>query len=153
MERDMTREQIQEFSLRISQCSRTELVVITDEIIITYIEEARKALKNKDRKDFLFQLKKARQFVDELCGALDMRFELSSQLMNLYSYVRNCLIKAGIRNTEENLADAVKVMQRLRSAFSEVAKTDHSGKVIENSQKVYAGLTYGPGSKLNEVVL
>lgn len=149
----MTREQIQEFSLRISQCSRTELVVITDEIVITYIEEAKKALEGGDREDFLFQLKKARQFVDELCSALDMRFELSLQLMKLYSYVRSCLIKAGIRNTEENLADAIKVMQELKSAFTEVAKTDHSGKVIENSQKVYAGLTYGPGSKLNEVVL
>lgn len=149
----MTREQIKDFSLRISQCSRTELVVITDEIIISYIEEAEKALDSGNRETFLFQLKKARQFIDELCSALDMRFELSFQLMNLYSYVRDCLIKAGIRNTKESLADAVKVIQGLKEAFAEVAKTDHSGKVIENSQKVYAGLTYGPGSKLNEVVL
>lgn len=149
----MTREQIKEFSLRISQCSRTELVVITDEIIIAYIQEAEKSFENGDREDFLFQLKKARQFVDELCSALDMRLELSFQLMRLYSYVRDCLVKAGIKNTKENLPDAIKVMQELKKAFTEVAKTDHSGKVIENSQKVYAGLTYGPGSKLNEVVL
>lgn len=149
----MTREQIKEFSLRISQCSRTELVVITDEIVVAYIRAAQAALQKEDREDFLFQLKKAGQFIDELCTALDMRFDLSYQLINLYSYVKRCLIQSGIRNTGDELDGAVKVMEGLRDAFREVAKTDHSGKVIENSQKVYAGLTYGPGSKLNEVVL
>lgn len=149
----MTREQIKEFSLRISQCSRTELVVITDEIVVAYIRAAQAALQKEDREDFLFQLKKAGQFVDELCMALDMRFDLSYQLINLYSYVKKCIIQSSIRNTGDELDGAVKVMESLRDAFREVAKTDHSGKVIENSQKVYAGLTYGPGSKLNEVVL
>lgn len=149
----MTQEKIKEFSLRISQCSRTELVVITDEIIIAYIGAAQEALQKGDREDFLFQLKKARQFLDELCSALDMRFDISYQLMNLYSYVRRCLIKSGIENSSEELIPAVRVIESLKKAFEEVAKGDKSGKVIENSQKVYAGLTYGPGSKLNEVVL
>lgn len=148
----MTQEKIKEFSLRISQCSRTELVVITDEIILSYIGAAEVAMHRGDREDMLFQLKKARQFVDELCSALDMRFDISYQLMNLYSYVRRCLIKAGTRTSAEELKEASKVMERLKKAFEEVAKSDTSGKVIENSQRVYAGLTYGPGSKLNEVV-
>lgn len=48
----MTEEKIREFSLRISQTSRTGLVAITDEIIITYIEDAKKALGENDKEAF-----------------------------------------------------------------------------------------------------
>ena len=53
----------------------------------------------------------------------------------------------------EALKETQKVMERLKLSFSEVSKKDHSGSVIEGSQKVYAGLTYGPGSRLNETVI
>lgn len=35
-------------------------------------------------------------------------------------------------------------------SFEQVAKEDHSGPVMEHSQQLYAGLTYGKGT-LNEV--
>lgn len=43
-------------------------------------------------------------------------------------------------------------MESLHSAFEEVAKQDTSGAVMQNTQQVYAGLTYGKG-KLNEVFM
>ena len=43
-------------------------------------------------------------------------------------------------------------MEKLRKSFEEVAKQDTSGSVVQNSQKVYAGLTYGKGT-LNEVFM
>ena len=63
----MTEEKIREFSLRISQTSRTGLVAITDEIIITYIEDAKKALGENDKEAFLFNIGKAKQF-RWICG-------------------------------------------------------------------------------------
>ena len=49
--------------------------------------------------------------------------------------------------------DAVReVMTKLKEAFEEVAKQDTSGPLMENTQQVYAGLTYGKGS-LNEVLI
>ena len=57
----MTEEKIREFSLRISQTSRTGLVAITDEIIITYIGDAKKALGENDKEAFLFNIGKAKQ--------------------------------------------------------------------------------------------
>ena len=45
-----------------------------------------------------------------------------------------------------------KVMESLHSAFAEVAKQDTSGAVMQNTQQVYAGLTYGKG-RLNEVFM
>lgn len=149
----MTEEKIKEFSLRISQCSRTELVVITDEIVIDYLKDAKKAYQSESREPFLFVLKKARQFIDVLSSALDMRFEISYDLINLYNYVKRCIIQADARYTDEHLDEIISIMENLRDAFVQVAKNDHSGSVVTNSQKVYAGLTYGPGSKLNEVII
>ena len=148
----MTQEQLKDFSLRISQCNRTELIVIMDDIIIAYIKGAQEGLKQGEKEAFRFQLEKARQFLDELSSALDMRFEISHQLSRLYSYVRKSLILAGTREKEENLEQCISIIERLREAFEQVAKSDHSGKMIEGSQKVYAGLTYGPGSNLNEII-
>jgi flagellar protein FliS len=149
----MTEEKIKEYSLRISQCSRSGLVVITDEIIIDYITSAKEAFGKGDIKEFRFCIKKAEQFVNELSSALDMRYEISGQLIQIYSYIRSCLIRADIRQSDEELDAAAGLVEKLMDAFKEVAKSDHSGSVMETTQKVYAGLTYGPGSKLNEVIL
>ena len=40
----------------------------------------------------------------------------------------------------------------LLESFEEVARQDESGPVMENTQQIYAGLTYGKDS-LNEVFL
>ena len=148
----MTEEKIREFSLRISQTSRTGLVAITDEIIITYIEDAKKALGENDKEAFLFNIGKAKQFVDDLSSSLDMRFEISYELQRLYSFIRGRLIIAEGRENAEYLDVCIEMLEKLKSAFEKVAQSDHSGNVIQGSQKVYAGLTYGPGSTLNEVV-
>lgn len=148
----MTPEQIKDFSLRISQCNRTELIVIMDEIIIAYIKGAQDGLMQGEKETFRFQLEKARQFLDELSSSLDMRFEISHELSSLYSYVRKSLILASAKENGENLAQCISIMERLREAFEQVTKNDQSGKMIQGSQKVYAGLTYGPGSNLNEIV-
>ena len=99
----MTEEKIREFSLRISQTSRTGLVAITDEIIITYIKDAKKALGENDKEAFLFNIGKAKQFVDDLSSSLDMRFEISYELQRLYSFIRGRLIIAEGRENAEYL--------------------------------------------------
>ncbi len=148
----MTEEKKKEFSLRIAQCSKTELVVITEEIIICYIQDARKYLEEGDVPGFRVEIKKAQQFVDQLSSALDMRFPISYELLSLYNYVRKCFLLADVRKETVRLDEAEKIIDELRVAFAEVAKKDTSGSVMENSQKVYAGFTYGPGSNLNEIV-
>lgn len=148
----MTDEKLKEFSLKISQSTKTGLVVVTDEIIIHYIELAQEAFERNDMDDFRFQLKKARQFVDELSSALDMRFGISYELQRLYSFVRKTLILAECKEQQDGLMECIRMMEKLKGAFECVAKSDNSPKVMEGSQKVYAGLTYGPGSNLNEYV-
>ena len=62
----MTKEEIKEFSLRIADSSKTELVVITYDIIINYIDGAIKAYEEEELENVVFNLQKAKQFVNNL---------------------------------------------------------------------------------------
>ena len=84
-------------------------------------------------------------------GALDLQYEVSLQLFQLYRFAQKRLIEASYEETDKKLEDAIPIFRELREAFSEVAKQDNSGPVMRNIDQVYAGLTYGKGS-LNEIV-
>ena len=149
----MTKNEIREFSLRIAEGSKTDLVVTTYDIILHYIAEAEAAVAEDNKDDVVFNLQKAKQFVNHLSSCLDFKFSISAELMRLYIYINNCLVKDIIkRNT--NHADSIRnVIKGLREAFSQISSQDTSGKAIKNSEQVYVGYTYGKTSTLNEVIV
>ncbi len=148
----MTKELIQAYTARISQASKTELVVITYEIILSDIKEAEDTFRDGDHPQYARILKHAVLLVNELMRSLDYRFEISYNLLNLYVYVSKCLINAGYQKNTELLASAESVLQKLKAGFEGILQEDPSGPVMQNTQQLYAGLTYGKGV-LNEVFI
>ena len=53
------------------------------------------------------------------------------------------MAKAVIKKDLEELAGAEVVLMNLYEAFLEAAKQDHSNPLMQNTQQVYAGITYG----------
>ncbi len=149
----MTKSELKDFSLRIAASSKTGLVVITYDIIINYINSAKVSLENEDIDEFRFNLKKAKQFIDDLSSNLDMRFEISYNLMQLYVYANDCILKSGIEKDTQKLDSIIEMMLKLKDSFEEVSKSDMSGKMMNPNEQVYAGLTYGPNSQLDEITL
>jgi flagellar protein FliS len=143
----MNKEQIREYSMRISQSNRTQVVVITYEIIINYLDSGRVCLDNGNDTEFVFNVKKARQFVNQLSSALDFKYEISYELMNLYMYASDCLLKSELRREDVNLSTVRNMMEKLREAFAKVSESDNSGAVMQGGEKVYAGLTYGKNAQ------
>lgn len=139
----MTKEQINEFSMRISQSNKTQIVVITYEIIINYLDSAQLSIHNNDIDDFVFNVKKARQFLNQLSSALDFRYNISKELMSLYMFANECLIKSEVKRQDIHLADIRKMMVSLHGAFEEVSKQDTSLPQMQGGSVVYEGLTYG----------
>ncbi len=139
----MTKEQINEFSLRISQSNKTQIVVITYEIIINYLDSARISIDNSNVTDFVFNVKKARQFINQLSSALDFKYKISFDLMNLYMYANECLIKSEVKLEDVNICVVKNMMMKLKSAFETVSMEDKSASAMQGKEKVYAGLTYG----------
>lgn len=150
----MNKEKINEYAVRISQSSRGQLVAISCEIAVEYMQDARSALKENDKKMFSFYIKKAMDFVDNLSSSLDMKYPIAGNLLSLYIYVKRILIHANVSCTDENIESCISVIKSIGEAYNEIAKKDENGqKLIENSQQIYAGYTYGRNSQLNEYVV
>ena len=148
----MTQEQIQTYTLRVSQASPCELVVIMYDIILDDVKNAREAKKAGDEKQYQADLVHAGKFVNELMDALDFSQQISFRLMSLYIYVNKMLVKARINKKWDSLNDVELVIERLRAGYDGIKDQDTSGPVMQNVQQVYAGLTYGKGT-LNETYL
>ena len=83
----MTREQIQTYTLRVSQASPCELIVILYDIILDDVNNAKEALASGDNKQYQTDLSHAVRVVNELMEALDFSEKISYRLMSLYIYV------------------------------------------------------------------
>lgn len=148
----MTDEEVQAFSLRVTQANQSELTVITYEIVLKYIADAISSLSENDIDSYVIYNTKAREFLRELMAALTYTDEVSYNLIKIYSYVHGLLVKAGYDKDKSKLETASGMLNTLLVAFRKVAENDTSSPVMMNTQQVYAGLTYGKGY-LNETTL
>ena len=149
----MTKEEMKNFSLRIAESSKTELVVITYDVILNYIESAIKSYEDEDLDAVVFNLQKAKQFVNNLSSCLDFKYAISRELLSLYLYVNKCLVKDIVKRNPAHADDIKAVITKLRESYNEISPLDNSGKVMKNSEQVYVGYTYGRTSTLNEVIV
>ena len=141
----MTKEQKQQFTLRITQANKTELLVILYDMILTYIDEAKQAYAKKDRAAFRDAIRKIRGCNQELIASIHLDVEPAMNLLSLYLYVNRELVQADIHYDLEHLEHVCMVISGLREAYVVAAAQDRSGAVMQNTQTVYAGLTYGRG--------
>lgn len=147
----MTKECKQQFTLRITQANKTEMIVILYEMVLTYMSDAEKELEKGDITAYREALRKTRGCIGELLASLNLEYELAARLLSLYLYCNRELIKADIRKEAEPLTHVRSIIEKLLTAYRELAGQDTSGPVMQNSQTVYTGLTYGK-NKLSEDV-
>jgi flagellar protein FliS len=148
----MNKEAIQFFTARITQASKSELVVILYEMTLTKIEEAERSYRENNLSYFDKELKGAQRYVSELMASLDYRYKISYDLLSLYLYTNKQIISAIVKQNPLTLQRAKAVLKKLLTGFKEVSKADTSGPMMRNTQQLYAGLTYGKGT-LNETFI
>ena len=122
----MDREAIKTYSYRISQATRSELVVIVYDIIRDYLKDA---VSTSDNAVFKEKLHMAMRGIDQLITGLDMQYELSGNLYVLYNYMKRTLIGAQV-SYDKNVVN--------------------SAPLMKNTEKVYSGLTYSKYGAGNE---
>ena len=143
----MTDQRKKEFSLRITQANKTELIVILYEMYLDYLGEAENAA--QDKRAFREAIRKARNCLNELMNSLNFDYDTAYHLFQLYLYVSREMTSADVCADVKPLKNCRMVIEELLTAYREVSRQDTSGPVMENTQTVYAGLTYGKG-KLTE---
>lgn len=139
----MTSEMKQQFTLRISQANPTELVVILYEMLLQYVEEARAAVREQNRQSVTESIKRARGCMNELLQSVNPQYEVGRNLNRIYFFCIRRLANSQYHMEEKPLTEIEKVICPLLEAYREISTRNPAGPVMENSQSVYVGLTYG----------
>lgn len=147
----MEKELLQEFSNRVIQANRSQLVVTIYDIILASLADGRVAFQKGDTGEFKHSMERAQSLVMELVKSLDFNYKISYDLFSLYLFVNRRILHTLARNKIELLDGTDKVIKNLRDAFEKVSRQDDSPPLMANTQKIYAGLTYGKGSDLSEM--
>ena len=148
----MTKEKTQEYTRRISQANPTDMVVVIYDIALGYAKDARVAISGKDSGSLNMAVVNIRRCINELIASLDYNYSPAGELLMLYTYCSRRLSTVSTEKDETALAEVENIISGLRDAYAEIAEKNTSGAVMENTQSVYAGLTYGRGVLNEEIV-
>lgn len=83
--------------------SPEELVLMLYNGIIRFIDEAKTALQKKDYVETNAKIQRAQDIITELMLTLDMNYDISKNLYNLYDYMLRRLIDANVKKDIEIL--------------------------------------------------
>ena len=147
----MTPEKKQEFTLKISEANKTQMITIIYEMVMYYLDEAIESIGVGKKDDAVKSIMRAQNCIDELINSLNMDYELAKNLYQIYIFSKKELTVACATFSINRIWRVLKNFKNLHGAYEELEKEDTSGKLMGNTQKVYAGLTYGKHS-LNEDV-
>lgn len=139
----MQKEQIQEFTRKITQSNKTGLTVITYDIFFVYLKDAINALENKEWDVHKQSIRQAQRCINELINTLNFAYELSAELYRTYAYCRELLATAIYKRNNVELQECEELMRMLYVGFVKVAESDDSAPLMKNTEQVYAGYTYG----------
>ena len=145
----MTKSEINAYTMRVAQASKSELIVIMYEMAVKYIDDGTEALQAGNVQEFRVNIKRAKTVVNELASVLDLRFSVSSNLLALYTYMNNVMVKSDITLKTDDLIRVRAMLEKLHTAFGKVSEQDNTEPLMKNVQQVYSGLTYSRNS-LNE---
>ena len=147
----MTEEQKQAYTRRITLANKTQLVTILYEMTADYMKDAKAAISAQDGAEADRQIQHAQACVDQLIHGLDMQVEISNNLLQLYLYAKQELIRAVTDHDPQHFENAGIVINGLHETYVQLEKMDDSRPEMENTQSVVAGMTYGQ-SGLNEAI-
>ena len=76
--------------------------------------------------------------------SLNTEYEMARNMYSLYVFFLKELVKAENKENGISILETIKPMiESLRNAYETVAAENKNGPLMQNTQTVYAGLTYG----------
>ncbi len=145
----MTKEQVSAYTLRISQANTSALAVVLYDMILDDMEEGIRVYDAGDLERFEAIVKQAQSFLQELMFMSKMDTPTGCDVMSIYLYVNKQFLLSIVRRKPVEWKVCREAMEKLRSSFQEISERDPDAPLMQHTQQVYAGLTYGRGC-LNE---
>ncbi len=147
----MNTEQKKSYTRRITNANKTQMITILYEMVLDYLNDSEKAFNNTDFAQYEIEIKRAQNCIDELINSINEQYELGRNLKSIYLFEKKQLLRALYKRNVEYLNQAEKIFNQLREAYSILEKEDTSNPVMINTQEVYAGMTYGKYSILENM--
>jgi len=145
----MDRELISEFKARIVRANRSQLIVILYDMYFAYIKDALICYNDGRWEQAKEEIDSADAVLKRLQDDLNHDYQISGELHRLYQFCRKELALAKVRKSEEEIRVTLDIMRKLYVGMEEMVKADESKPLMQHSQQIYAGMTYGKYS-LNE---
>lgn len=104
-----------------------ELTLMLYNGCLKFMSIAKTAMEEKNIQEKNDNLQKAQAIVAELEGSLDMKYDISKNLWQLYDFVMDRLVNANIKNDKQALEDARAIITDLRDTWKEailIARTN-----------------------------
>jgi flagellar protein FliS len=126
---------------QVSTASPAQVIVQFYDGALKFIRRGREALVSKDIPGKGVALSRAHAVVSELRINLDMERapELCAELDRLYLFILECITEANIKCEPKPLDGAIKVLEQLRAAWSEVAENPTAVRQTGTSQVIITG--------------
>ncbi|GEN87157.1 flagellar export chaperone FliS [Oceanobacillus sojae] len=112
----------------VNTASGGELTLMLYNGCIKFIKQAMKDVDNKDFAAKNTNIQKAQKIVNELMVTLDMKLDISHQILPLYDYMHNLLTEANIKNDIEKLKEALGYAEEFRDVWKQVILKDRQQK-------------------------
>lgn len=141
----MTEEQMNVYKMRISQAGIAEMTTIMLEMEIQWIRDAVVAYDGNDKEEFVRCTGKAQSVQVELMNVMNMENPVAVDVYSVFAYINKQLIHSKIKRQPLEFERLAALLEQYHTSFENLVKTDQAGPVMQQSEKVYAGLTYGAG--------
>ncbi len=148
----MTSEEMKTYQKRIAQAGIADLTLAMLEMEMQWIGEALDAYNGQRIEEFVSCVEKAQAVQVELMNVMNMENPLSVEIYSVFVYINKVLIHAKLKREPLDIARCSEMLRKYHESFSQIAKTDTGGPVMEQAEKVYAGLTYGSGGLVESSV-
>lgn len=111
-----------------------ELIVMLYDGGIKQLKIAGIAITAKEIEKANICLQKAEMIVLELINSLDLHYEIARELLRIYEYIINEIIKINAEKNIENIPNLVGLLEDLRDAWKTIAKEGASSMILADGE-------------------
>ncbi|OEF99496.1 flagellar export chaperone FliS [Vulcanibacillus modesticaldus] len=112
----------------VATASPGELTLMLYNGCIKFIKQAKKAIDDKKIEEKNTNIQKAQNIIRELMVTLNMDYQISHQMMQLYDYMLNRLVEANIKNDIVILDEVEGFVVEFRDTWKQVIVKDRQMK-------------------------
>lgn len=145
----MTKESVSRYTMQIAQANASQLLCIAYSLWQEFAEDAMTAYQAGEIDEFKLQIKKLQRVNQEIISMLNHDNPCARDVMAFHFFANRKLAESLLKQKPVDVDRVKEMAAKLQMSFMELSKNDMDAPIMENTQQVYAGLTYGKGV-LNE---